>query len=78
MMGILFLSLAFSGYFAGLIAKVTSTQNIVKSASKLSVDYANVFIEIGIAAFIISLIILALAPLLKNLLQLPNPMTLRN
>jgi len=70
MIGVLFLSLAFSGYFAGIIAQLASTHTTIKNMStNVAINYSLTFIDIGGAAFLISLIILLLTPLLKKLFQ---------
>jgi POT family proton-dependent oligopeptide transporter len=69
MMGILFLSLAFSGYLAGIIARISSSSNLSVSGNIANVDYTKVFTEIGITAFLISVGIFCCAPALNRFFQ---------
>jgi POT family proton-dependent oligopeptide transporter len=73
MMGVLFLSLAFSGYLAGAIAKLVSVENLEAQNHALQVNYAQAFIEIALVTFSISLIMLCINPIIKRLLYQPQP-----
>lgn len=65
MMGVFFLSLAFSGYFAGIIAKITSTPSVNLS----NINFAHGFAEISVVAFLISVLMFVLTPIFTNLLK---------
>jgi POT family proton-dependent oligopeptide transporter len=71
-MGAWFLATAFSGYLAGLIAKLTGVQGegdgpqVVPPPSETVNLYGDVFGQIAIIAIVSSLICFALAPLLKK------------
>jgi POT family proton-dependent oligopeptide transporter len=69
MMGILFLSLAFSGYLAGAIAILVSGA----TNGNHVINYAHVFIEISTVTFLIGLILLAVNIKLRVLLQESPP-----
>lgn len=68
MMSILFLSLAFSGYFAGWIAQITSNQTTIETYFRNVTHYFGVFIEIGLLALIISIVMIVLSPFINQLL----------
>lgn len=67
MMGILFLSLAFSGYLAGLIAKIASIENVISQNSAL--NYSHAFFQIAIIALVIGLGVICLNTYIKQFLN---------
>ena len=73
MMGAWFLSSAFANYIASIIATLTSTpeglEDVVLSAKDYAATYFDVFLKIGVTAFIASLILLALTPAIKKLMR---------
>lgn len=69
MIGILFLSLSFSGYLAGAIANLISTQNLAGSLHSV-VNYTQAFIDVALVTIAVSAVMLFMNPLLKWLLQM--------
>ena len=63
MMGLFFLALAFSGYLAGLLAKVVNAESHGKT-----VDYTPAFLEIGYITLAISVVMFCLIPWFRRLL----------
>lgn len=68
-MGLLFLALSFSGYFAGLIAKIITTHN---SDATNSTNYALPFLKIGLFTLIISLIMFFINRVIRRILNNNN------
>jgi len=68
MMGILFLSLAFSGYLSGLIAQIIS----IESQNSLShaVNYSHAFVLVSLMTLAISILLFIFIPKMKYLLQI--------
>ncbi|SCW88093.1 proton-dependent oligopeptide transporter, POT family [Sphingobium faniae] len=69
MMGVWFLSISVAQYVAGMVAQVASVETVGGQVTNLKVSldtYAGVFWTIGIAASVVGVVLLLLAPLIRR------------
>ena len=69
MMGIWYLSLAFGGYFSGILARI-SDQSVTQISKVFSIHiYSHTFIIIALITFSMAILLLILSPLIKAMLK---------